>query len=276
MSIISNNVKYYGVICIAIILGALTLSSCHNAKQVAYFQNIPDSSGAEVRIKHTPYVEPVIHVGDMLSVQITTIDAKIQGMGDISSSTTKDENTGEAYNPSGYIVDKNGYIEMPVVGRLKVAGLTTSEAKEVVRSAALKFYKDPLVNVRVANFIITVLGEVGSPGRYTIATEKINILDAIGLAGDLSIGGKRGNVLLIREQNGESIFTRIDLNKTDLFTSEYFYIQSGDKLYVEPLKSVARAGTSDKSSERILTVVLSMVSLSIAVLGIIIRVNTVN
>ncbi|MCB0698563.1 MAG: polysaccharide biosynthesis/export family protein [Chitinophagales bacterium] len=275
MSIISKNIKYYGVICIAIVLGLMTMTSCHQAKQVAYFQNIPDSAGTEVRIKNTPYVEPLIHVGDILNIQITTIDAKIGGI--ISNeSQTNTEGAGGSEPTSGYIVDKNGYIEMPVVGRLKVAGLTTSEAKERIRETALKFYKDPLVNVRVANFVISVLGEVRNPGRYVIATEKINIIDAIALAGDLSLGGKRGNVMLIREENGESVFTRIDMNRTDLFTSEYFYVQSGDKIYVEPLRTVARSGTADKAAERVLTVTLSMISLTVAILGLVVRVNAAN
>jgi polysaccharide export outer membrane protein len=138
------------------------------------------------------------------------------------------------------------------------------EVKEIVRNHALKYYKDPLVNVRIANFYITVLGEVKRPGLYIVGNEKINIIDAIGLAGDLSLGGKRGNVIIIREENGESVFKRVSLNATDIVQSEYYYLQSGDKIYIEPLKAFARAGTSDERATRFVSLTLGVVSVLVA------------
>lgn len=240
-------------------------SACNSAKQVAYFQNVPDTTGVEMKVKNTPYEEPLIHSGDVLSIEVTTIDATIEGI-----TTANQGKPGEEGNQEikGYAVDKNGYVEIPIFGRLKVDGLTTSEAKEVIRKSALKYYKDPMVNVRIANYVVSVLGAVKRPGRYILATEKVNILDAIALAGDLDITGKRYNVMVIREENGESTFTRVNLNSTDIFQSEYFYIQSGDKIYVEPLKTVARSGTRDQTGDRYLSLFLSLVSVSIAIYSI--------
>lgn len=247
-----------------------TFSSCHHAKQVAYFQNIPDSVGTEVRVKNAEYQDLKIHKGDILNIDITTIDAKVGG---VVTAENLNSNTQSEQAVKGYMVDKSGYIEMPVVGRIQVEGLTTAEAKELIRTNALKYYKDPLVNVRVANFVVTILGQVKRPGRYVIATEKVNIIDAIALAGDLDIGGKRQNVMLIRDEGGESVFTRIDLNNTNIFQSKYYYLQTGDKIIVEPLNNVARSGTSDKSLDRIISLSLSLVSISIAIISFTTRFN---
>lgn len=244
-----------------------SMSACNSAKQVAYFQNVPDTTGIELKVTNTPFEEPVIHSGDILNIEVTTIDATIGGI-----TTSNQGKPGDADQEiQGFAVDKNGYVEVPIFGRLKVEGLTTSEAKEVVRKSALKYYKDPIVNVRIANYVISIIGAVKRPGRYIVNTEKINIIDALALAGDLEITGKRYNVMVIREENGQSTFTRINLNSTDVFQSEYFYMQSGDKIYVEPLKTFARAGTRDQTGDRYFSLFLSVISVGIAVYSILSR-----
>lgn len=244
-------------------------TNCNSSKQVAYFQNIPDTQDVEKRVKNAAFVEPRVGKGDILHIEVTTIDAKIGGI-------TQQQQTDEGEKGkeiSGYMVDRNGIVEVPIIGKIMVEGLTTTEVKEVVRKAALKFYNDPMVNVRIANFYITVLGEVQNPGRYIANNEKVSVLDAIGMAGDLTLGGKRGNVMIIRDENGSSVFTRIDLNSTDLFQSKFFYLQSGDKIYVEPLRSVARSGTSDRGADRWVSLSLGVVGLMIAAIGLVARLN---
>lgn len=248
----------------SLLLAIVALSACNSAKQVAYFQDVADSIDVEKRVRNAPFHEPIIHKGDILNIDVTTIDANIGGVTTVQHAK-EDENAGAGNRVKGYIVDKNGVVEIPIIGKLNVEGHTTMEVKEMVRNIALKYYKDPLVNVRIANFYITVLGEVKSPGMYVVANEKINIIDAIGLAGDLTLGGKRGNVIVIREENGESVFARVSLNTTDLVQSEYFYLQPGDKVYVEPLKSFAKAGTSDQRTTRIVSLMLGIVSIAVAV-----------
>lgn len=241
-----------------VIMGVV-FSSCNNYRQVAYFQDVEDTVMSNIKtVTNTRFVEPRVNSGDILNIEVTTIDANITGVK--QQEQTSGENT--TSKVSGYMVDKGGYVEVPVLGRLSVAGKTTSEIKDVVRSEALKYYKSPMVNVRIANFYITVLGQVNAPGRYRVETEKINVVDAIGLAGDLAMGGKRGNVMVIREKDGQSVFSRVNLNSTDVFQSEYFYLQSGDKIYVEPLKSVAKVGTSDRNADRILSITLGLIGLA--------------
>ncbi len=239
----------------------IAFSACNSAKQVAYFQDVADSVGVEKRVRNVAYNEPVIQTGDILNIEVTTIDANIGG---ISTVQHAKEDEGSGAEIKGYMVDKNGMVEIPIIGKLEVQGKTTMEVKEIVRNRALKYYKDPLVNVRIANFYITVLGEVKRPGLYIVGNEKINIIDAIGLAGDLSLGGKRGNVIIIREENGESVFKRVSLNATDIVQSEYYYLQSGDKIYIEPLKAFARSGTSDERATRLVSLTLGVISVLVA------------
>ncbi len=244
-------------------MAIVAISACNSSKQVAYFQDVADSLDVEKRVRNAAYHEPVIQKGDILNIEVTTIDANIGGITTVQH-TKEDESAGMSTQIKGYMVDKNGSVEIPIIGKLEVEGRTTMEVKEMVRGRALKYYKDPLVNVRIANFYITVLGEVKRPGLYIVGNEKINIIDALGLAGDLTLGGKRGNIIIIREEQGQSVFTRVSLNTTDLVQSEYFYLQSGDKIYVEPLKSFAKAGTSDERATRAVSLLLGVVSVVVA------------
>ncbi len=152
-------------------------------------------------------------------------------------------------------------IEVPLVGIVSVLGQTTTEAKETIRKKASTYYVNPIVNVRFLNFYINVLGDVTRPGKYIVNDEKTSILDAIAIAGDLSVTGKRDNVLLIREENGQKRFIRFNLNSTELFKSPYYYMRSGDVLYVEQGKAKARTGTTDTSKDRYITLTTSVLSL---------------
>lgn len=250
----------------------IAFTACNSAKQVAYFQDVADSVAVEKRVRNASYNEPIIHKGDILNIEVTTIDANIGGTTTVQQAKA-DETGGSATLIKGYMVDKNGMVEIPIIGKLAVEGLTTMEVKELVRSKALKFYKDPLVNVRIASFYITVLGEVKRPGLYLVGNEKINIIDALGLAGDMTLGGKRGNVIVIREENGESVFTRVNLNSSDIVQSKYYYLQSGDKIYVEPLKSFARAGTSDERATRTVSLMLGVITVALTAITLITRLN---
>lgn len=246
-------------------------SDCNSARQVAYFQDVPDSLNVEKRVRNTAFVEPVIHKGDILHIEVTTIDAQMGSITKQEQTISTEKTDGGSPEISGYMVDKSGFVEVPIIGKLNVEGKTTDEVKELVRARAKKYYKEPMVNVRISNFYITVLGEVKMPGRYVINTEKVNIIDAIGLAGDLAIGGKRANVMIIREEHGETVFSRIDMNSTDVFKSKYFYLQPGDKIYVEPLRAIAKSGTSDQRVDRWVSLSLGLVSMSVAVVSVILR-----
>lgn len=241
---------------------SLVLTSCNTAKKVPYFDNISDSLNTASRVPHGTYVEHKIAPNDILQVNIQTIDLSTHRMFSQESAT---ETVG-SQQTTGYLVDEQGYIELPLVGRVKVEGLTTTEAKKVIRDKASISYKEPVVNVRFANFYVTVLGEVAQPGRYIVTNEKVSIIDAIGMAGDLTIFGRRENIMLIREEDGEKVFVRYNMNNTEFLNSPYYYLNSGDVLYVEPNKAKARTATTDISKDRYFTLGASALSLAVSII----------
>ncbi|MEM1327118.1 MAG: polysaccharide biosynthesis/export family protein [Bacteroidota bacterium] len=138
---------------------------------------------------------------------------------------------------SGYLVDTSGHIEFPVLGKLKMGGLTTAEAQQYIKDQLLPYIKRPIVNIRFLNFKVNIVGEVNGPGVYTTTNERLTIFEALSQAGGISSFGNASNILIIREQNGEREYGRINLKSRDVFNSPYFYLQQNDVLYVEPLET---------------------------------------
>ncbi len=137
----------------------------------------------------------------------------------------------------GYLVDPDGYIDFPVLGRLKVSGLTTTQLRDMLQQRLDGHLNAPVVNVRFINFKVTVLGEVGRPSTFTVSGERITILEAIGMAGDFTPYSDRDHVMVIREKDGKRDFGLLDLRSPDVFRSPYFYLQQNDVVYVEPIKA---------------------------------------
>ena len=241
-----------------IFLSYLLSASCVSTKRVVYFSDLPDtisSSAPVVMTQIATFVDPKIESSDNLAVTIQTITQNDKTNAPITSNTTS---TFNALN--GFLVDRSGYIELPLIGFVKVAGLTTSEARELVKQKAKEFYKDPVVNVRIANFDITVLGDVTKPGILTLPSEKTTILDVIAMSGDLSLTARRDNILLVRTENNEKKFVRFDMRSTKIFQSPYYYIKQRDIVYVEPNKS--KVQTSDNTFIRNLGIISSLISLA--------------
>lgn len=165
----------------------------------------------------------------------------------------------------GYLVDQDGYIDFPVLGPLKVKGLTLEETKAIIYGKLEEYLVNPVVNVRYLNLKITVLGEVNTPGLIRLSNKRVTLLEAIGMAGDLSDYANRNNVLVIREEEGRRTYTRLDLQSAEIFMSPYFYMQQNDVIYVEPIQ--ARIATVADPAQRIIsyaTAGLSLISLIIA------------
>ena len=231
-----------------IILQAITItfSSCVNQKQIAYFQK---SQGQSDTIKIAKAYVPKIQSGDILSINIGSLNAIASSFFNPYSSMTANIETSDATSAGsgvaptpalsqsaspGYLVGADGIIEIPLVGSVKLAGLTTTQAKELIKDRLKKYLKEPTVNVRVMNYKISVMGEVAKPGVFIIPNETITIPEALSMAGDLTIYGKRNNVLVVRDLDGEKEFGRINLNSRDIYTSPYFYLHNNDVIYVEP------------------------------------------
>jgi len=262
---------------ISVCLYALTLllfaiiSSCTTTKNITYFNDVADSVKWR-SIEQAGYVTPVIQPDDILQVNIQTLDPSATAMLNQQSwptgSSAQSSVNNSAVSPtnvSGYLVDKNGYVILPLLGKVSVVGKTTDQVRDEMSTKAAEFYKEPVVTVRFVNFKVTVLGEVAKPSTYVMPNEKITLLDAIGMAGDLTIYGKRENVLLIRDNNNKKEFIRFDLNNSNTFQSPYFYLRQGDVVYVEPSKS--RVAATDSRQVRRITILTSLLTLMVVIIS---------
>lgn len=245
-------------------------SSCKTYKNIVYFKDVNDSLYNQAQsIPLTSFTDPVIRPNDILQVSVQTLDPQSSAMTGAQTTSTYNvqgaSSIGGGSTVQGFLVDKNGNIELPLVGTIKVSGMTTTDAKEAIRTKASVYYKNPVVNVRFANFNISVIGEVNRPAQYTVPNEKASILDAIAMAGDMTIYGKRENVMLIREEDGVKKAIRFDLNKTDIFQNPYFYLRQGDVIYVAPNK--AKAAANDVATIRNISIITSLASLLVVVIS---------
>jgi polysaccharide export outer membrane protein len=193
------------------------------------------------------------------------LEIKIAGANEATSALINTYSTTSATNTSNYLVDNNGEVEFPLIGKLKAAGLTKEQFRDVLRERATKFLKDPLISVRFVNFRFSVLGEVRSPGTFTIANEKITILEAMGLAGDLTNYAKRANVRVIRDSLGKREIGIVNFNDKAIFTSPYYYLQRNDVIYIEPEKYKSKYEDFSRVTSIIATLA-SLVAIAITVL----------
>jgi len=260
-----------------VIIGVTFLNlSCSSIKNVKYFTDIPDTA-RYTQLNKLKYVDPLIQPDDIMSINIQVADpvaTQVIATGNVSNSAVGSTSAGGTGSQTinGYLVDESGNVEIPVLGKIKLQGVTTEQAREVVRTRASLYFKDPTVNVRFANFRITILGEVAKPATYVVPNEKITILDALGLAGDLTIFGRRDNVLLIRQyDDGRRETVRLDLTKSAVLNSPYYYLRQNDYIYVEPTK--AKIVSSDAIQNRNISIITAIGASLISVIAILLSTN---
>lgn len=259
----------------------VNIFSCTSQKKIKYFQDIPDS-GKLKTIVEAPYIEPKVQVDDILTIVIQTIDPTATEMinsGNVSSSTSPSGGVSSLSAGSGltgavgssvsniqagYLVDKQGNVSIPVLGKIAVVGYSTSQLTGIIQTEADKYYKNPNVIVRFANFKVSVTGEVLKPGVYVMPNEKVSILDALAMAGDLTVFGKRDNVLVIRENlDGTKTPYRIDLRDSKIFNEPGYYLKQNDFIYVEPAKG--KAAANDAAQARTFALLSSLISILIVI-----------
>ena len=233
----------------ALIVLVSIFAGCASQKEVAYFYGVNSTSADSINKKFNKIHEARICTGDMLSITVTGLDPLAVAPFNlplVSYATPGSEQLYSAPTLQSYLVDINGNINFPVIGTLKLAGLSKSQAIKYINDQLAPYLKNAIVTIQFMNYKVTVLGEVLRPGQYAISNERVTVLDALGLAGDMTIYGKRNNVLITRENNGKLEFVRLDLNTDDVFRSPYYYLQQNDVIYVEPnsVKSVASQNTS--------------------------------
>jgi len=223
-----------------ILILSLLFTSCGTYKQIPYFQDLSLSGPVDESIANFSPIK--IQKDDVLGIYISSLNPEassaFNGKLNRLNGNNEDYNVTNPINPfEGYLVDEKGEIQIPVLGTIKVLGLTTSVVRDNIKQQLEKYLKQPSVNVRIVNFKVSVLGDVARPDVYPIKNERITVLEALSLAGDLNITAKRKNVLLIREQDSKRQYIPIDLNSKALFTSDYYYLRSNDVLYVQADKT---------------------------------------
>lgn len=262
---IKQKLKYIfkGILTIAC---TLFLVSCGSKKDLVYFQDEPLSSQTENELDNN--FELVYKQNDIL-----TIDVSAQ----LAESVAAFNLPAVAYNTSGnaenqttvlrqtYLIDNQGNIEFPVLGTLKIGGLTRPEATKMLKEKIGEYVKEFIVNIRLVNFTITVLGEVTKPGSFTVQSERISLTQALGLAGDLTIYGKRNNIFLIRDINGDKKYATFDLTSINVVNSPVYYLSQNDVIYVEPNTSKLKASTYNPNTGLLIAAISALAGITTAI-----------
>jgi polysaccharide export outer membrane protein len=242
-----------------LVLGSfLILGGCVNARQIRYFENL----GEGVIPSSIVNLEPVINKSDILSITVSSPNPQATEMFNAPNMAATHPTgiaAGNISPSSGYLVSQEGTIEFPALGKIMAAGLTKQKLKEEITEKLLasKLLIDPIVTVRFLNYRVTVLGEVARPTVVTVPNERISILEAIGVAGDITIYGRKENVLLIREEKSGKMIKRLNLNSSEIFSSPYYYLKSNDVIYVEPNNTKMAAASR---TQQLLPTILSALS----------------
>lgn len=237
-----------------LLLFCLTTFSCVSTKKAVYFSDQQDAA------LNTSIVVPeiVLQKNDLVGITVSSLNPQASSI--FNASVVSNTGGNSVTTPSGgYLVNTEGTIQFPILGKVKAAGLTVEQLRASITGSLVekKLLVDPIVNVRLLNFKVTILGEVGNPTVINVPNEKITLLEALGLAGDLTIFAKRDNIMVIREQQNAKVIKRINLNTSELFNSEYYYLNPNDIVYVEPNKARVASG---RRSIQVLPLVLSGLS----------------
>lgn len=253
-----NNRILSTTIKVLFLVGITFITGCASREQIVYFQG--DQTAFEQISDYAPLLQP----DDQLVITVSAIDIEatrpfnqvnhFYQLQDLSRRQT-------------YLIDQNGEIDYPVLGKIKLAGFTRNEAIDFLKIKLKEYIVDPGVNIQIVNFKVTVLGEVNRPGTFTLENERITVLEALGLAGDLTINGLRNNVMVIRETPQNKEFFRLDLTSSQVVTSPAYYLKQNDVVYVEPNKAQISSSTYNRNTP----IIISIAGLIITVISVIFR-----
>lgn len=243
-------------------LFVLLLGACSVPKDVVYFQGVDALTPEQVSKMNQAYTSKICP-DDLLTITVTAWDPTVVTpfnppvyayaiQGETSTVSSSQLRT--------YLVDQEGDINFPVLGKIHVAGLTKQQLSDKMQEMISPYVKDALVNVQIVNYKVTMMGEVSRPGAISVKNDRLSILDAIGQVGDLTINANRKNILVIRDNNGEKEFARLDITEPDIFTSPYYYLQQNDVVYVEPNNAKKRNARYSQAQQYSITVFSSILS----------------
>lgn len=253
-----------------LIVLVISTFSCKPKENMVYMEK--DRAAYEQQVQQAVFEGTHLQPGDLLDIRVSAFDEyavrpfNLQTMNQVGNKEYELRQNTQS-GPQGYLVDEEGAIIFPVLGRLFVKGMTMSQLRADLEKRLLEYLSDPLVSIRQLNFNITVLGEVKKPGQYTIPTDKVTLLQALGMAGDMTDNGDRTHVKLVRHENGMDQTYTVDFTDKNITSSPYYYLQQNDVLYVQPdanKKIIANVNPNR-------TLVFSIIGSAIALLSLIIR-----
>lgn len=255
---------------ISLLMLCLVLTSCKTYKKINYIQDVQVNSTEQIAENLGIRIQPK----DMLSIVVSSKTPELAAVFNLPvvSYQAGSETVAGAGSQRliGYVVDNNGYIDFPILGKIRVSGMTRWELQDDIKERIINqgLMKELVVSVEFMNFKISIMGEVNAPGAYTINGDKVTILEALSMAKDLTIFGKRDGVYVIREESGTRTTYQIDLRSTSLFDSPAFYLRQNDVVYVEPNKVRAGQSTINENSLKSVSLWISISSFltSLAVL----------
>ncbi|OZV68542.1 polysaccharide biosynthesis/export family protein [Winogradskyella aurantia] len=244
----------------------ILVSSCGSRKNIVYFQDEPINEGVIVSQPKELIYKP----DDILTINVAALDPETVRPFNLTvpaSNSTDVIRIQANQQLQTYLIDYEGDIDFPVLGKIKVAGLTRPELTELLTKRISEYVKDPIVNVRLSNFTITIIGEVNRPGSFTIQDERITILEALGLASDLTIFGERKDVLVIREVDGEKKFAKVDLRSINTINSPVYYLQQNDVIYVAPNNARVRSSTFNQNNLVLISAISTLSTIAALILA---------
>lgn len=239
-----------------VLIFPMLFSSCMSKKKIVYLQGAQNFNSTSFNY------EPIIQNDDRISIRVTTLEPEASIPFNIETIATSVTNN----ISNGYLVDGKGTIDFPVLGTISISGFTIDQVKTMLKEKLAVYIKDPVINIRLLNFKVTLLGDVTNPGIKAFSTNRVTLLEAIGAASDLTIFGKRNNILLVRDFQGIKTFNRIDITQADFVNSPFYYLDQNDVIYVE-----ARKAKIDANALPNLSIIVSVVSFITTMLFIVIK-----
>jgi polysaccharide export outer membrane protein len=229
---------------IAVLFTCFFFSSCISFREVPLFRDLPQSG--ELKEAITNYSPLIIQKNDILNIRVSSLNAEASALFNNPNGMGQQNTAGGPPAGNEFLVSQKGEVQLPYIGKIQVAGLTTADVTEIITEKLQDHLKEPVVNLKINNFKVAVFGGVSSPGIFTVTTERITVVEALIMAGDLKVSAKRYNILVVREIDGERKYARFDLGSKSTFDSPYFYLKSNDLIYVQP-------GTNEEQRTTILS-----------------------
>ncbi|MDH8702535.1 polysaccharide export outer membrane protein [Dysgonomonadaceae bacterium PH5-43] len=256
-----NNLKtVFGVV---VLLSVIMFTSCRSSKDIEYFQNTKDISDDMYRYDMSNYEIKIMPNDNLLITVLTDKPAVAEQFNVVDLS----RGASNSLEWQGYLVDQNGDINFPVIGKVHLGGLTKIQAVSLLQKKIGEFIDEPLVNIRFMNYKVTVLGEVNRPGVFTINSEKLSLPEALALAGDMTIYGQRENVEICRVENGEKKFYYVDMTSPEVFFSEAYYLQQNDIVYIRPNKSKSMSSSYNPMVGTLISVATLLITITTLILN---------